>query len=123
MEKTVQQQLQQIKGIGEVLEQRLIEAGIDSFAKIAEAGEEGLRKIRGINPRTIPAIIEQARGLAGEVAVSAEEQLRILQETTQRLETQVQELAADLRQRQAGKLSGKKRSTVREGNAKTSGRA
>lgn len=108
MDKTVLKKLQQIKGVGEVIAQRLVEAGYDSFVKVAEAGEEGLRKIRGINPRAISAILEQARGLAGEVASGADEQLRLLQETTQRLEKQVQELAVDIRKRQAGKLSEKK---------------
>src|SRR5512134_11561 len=51
MDKAVLKELQQIKGVGEVVAQRLVEAGFDSFAKVAEAGEEGLRNIRGINPR------------------------------------------------------------------------
>jgi predicted ribosome quality control (RQC) complex YloA/Tae2 family protein len=108
MEQAIQKELQQIKGVGAVLAQRLVEAGLDSFSRVAEAGEEGLKKIRGINPRTIPSILEQARGLAGEVAASHDEKLRALQETAERLEKQVQDLAAALRERQAEKLSGKK---------------
>jgi DNA uptake protein ComE-like DNA-binding protein len=108
MEKEVQKELQQIKGVGAVLAQRLVEAGFDSFARVVDAGEEGLKKIRGINPRTIPSILEQARGLAGEVVEGPDERLRLLQETTERLEKQVQELTAAIRERQAGKLSGKK---------------
>lgn len=108
MEKKIQKELQQIKGVGEALAKRLIEAGHDSFAKVAEAGEEGLKKIRGINQRAIPSILEQARGLAADVAKGADERLRALQETTERLERQVQELASAIRGRHVGMLSGKK---------------
>jgi Holliday junction resolvasome RuvABC DNA-binding subunit len=108
MEKAVQKELQRIKGVGEVLAQRLVEAGIDSFAKVVEAGEEGLKKIRGINPRAISSILAQAQGLAAEVTEGPDERLRVLQETTERLERQIQELAAAIRERNIGKLSAKK---------------
>jgi ribosomal protein S13 len=108
MEKTVQKELQQIKGVGAVLAQRLVEAGFDSFAKVAEAGEEGLKKIRGINPRAISSILEQARELAADARKAPDERLLALQETAERLQKQVQELAAAVRERLAGKLSEKK---------------
>jgi ribosomal protein S13 len=108
MEQAVQKELQQIKGVGEVLAQRLVEAGFDSFAKIAEAGEEGLRNIRGLNPRAIPSILEQAQGLAGEALEGPDDRLLALRETSERLQKRVQELAAAILERQPGKPSGKK---------------
>jgi len=108
MEKAVQKELQQIKGVGAVLAQRLVEAGFDSFAKIAEAGEEGLRTIRGINPRVIPSIIEQAQKLAGEALEGPDERLLALRETSGRLQKRVQELAAAIRERLSDKLPAKK---------------
>ena len=56
--------LQQLKGVGSILAKRLYDAGFDSFEKIAREGEEGLKKVRGINPRALPAIVEQARQLS-----------------------------------------------------------
>ena len=108
MEKTVQQELQRIKGVGTVLAQRLVDAGLDDFAKVAEAGEEGLRSIRGMNPRAIPSILEQARELAGEVQAGPGERLLALREASKQLQKRVQELAADIRERKPDKLSGKK---------------
>ena len=58
--------MQKLKGIGEVLSRRLIEAGYDTFAKVAVAAEEELRKIQGINPRQIKSIVAQASELAEE---------------------------------------------------------
>jgi hypothetical protein len=108
MEKAVQKELQQLKGVGEVLAQRLAEAGFDSFVKIAEAGEEGLRRIRGINPRAIPSILEQAQKLAADIQEGPDTRHLAIQETSVRLQKQVQELAATIRERLADKLSEKK---------------
>lgn len=108
MEKSVQKELQQIKGVGEVVAQRLVEAGFDSFAKVAAAGEEGLRKIRGLNPRGISSILEQAQKLAADAREGTDAQRLALQETAERLQKQVRELAATLRERLADKLPEKK---------------
>ena len=56
--------LQQLKGVGKVLADRLCAAGLDGFAEIARAGEEGLKKVSGINPRAAGSILEQAKRLA-----------------------------------------------------------
>lgn len=58
--------LQQIKGVGTATAKLLQDAGYDSFARIAEAGEAGLKKIGGINQRAIRSIVEQAGKLAGD---------------------------------------------------------
>ena len=53
-------ELQKIKGVGEVLSKRLVEAGYDTFAKIAVAGDDGLKKIQGINPSMSQSILAEA---------------------------------------------------------------
>ncbi|MEJ2698106.1 MAG: helix-hairpin-helix domain-containing protein [Desulfuromonadales bacterium] len=108
MEQSVNKELQQLKGVGAVLAQRFIEAGLDSFNKVVETGEEGLRKIRGLNPRAIPSILEQARGLAGAAPAGPDERLLALRQTSEGLQKRVQELAATVRERRSGKLSVKK---------------
>jgi ribosomal protein S13 len=108
MEKVGHKGLQEIKGIGSVLAQRLVEAGYDSFARVAQAGEDGLRNIRGLNPRAIPSILEQAQILDGESVAGADERLLLLQNTSGLLQVRIRELAAAIRERQGDKLSGKK---------------
>ncbi len=108
MEKTVQKELQQIKGIGVVLAQRLTEAGIDSPAKLSEFGEERLKQVKGINPRAIPAILEQARTLAEEATKDPEQKLQELQQTSLRIKQEVQRLVAVALETQGEKLLGKK---------------
>ncbi|MHB1400539.1 MAG: helix-hairpin-helix domain-containing protein [Trichloromonadaceae bacterium] len=108
MEMTKQKELQKIKGIGAVLAQRLIEAGIDSPAKLAEMGEEGLKQLRGINPRMIPAILEQAQALAAEATMDPGNKLQELQQTSLRIKEEVQRLVAAALENQGEKLLGKK---------------
>jgi hypothetical protein len=100
-------ELQKIRGIGEVLSVRLLEAGHDSFAKIAALGEEGLKGIAGINPRAVPDILDQARRLAGEERDEREEKTAALKESLRGLRTSVQELTATARERFSEKLAGK----------------
>jgi ribosomal protein S13 len=108
MGKTIQQELQKIKGIGAVLAQRLLEAGVDTPAKLAELGEEGLKQVRGINPRAIPAILEQARALAAEGTKDPEQRLQELEQTSLRIKDEVQRLVATAVENQGEKLLGKK---------------
>lgn len=70
--------LQQIKGIGKVLGRRLHEAGLDSFKKIAETGEEGLAKIRGITHRNLNPILEQAKEFASAAPEAGRERLEAM---------------------------------------------
>ena len=98
------QELQQLKGIGAVTAGRLIEAGLTTFPAIVSAGEEGLRSIAGINPRSIPAILAQAAELAEglrqqqtEAApATPDEDLRAIVEE---LRLSVQEIAVAARER------------------------
>lgn len=108
MQTTAQKTLQRIKGIGTVLAQRLIESGIDTPAKLAELGEEGLRQLRGINRRAVPAILEQAQGLAEGLPENSEQQNELLRQTSLRLQSEVQRLVAAALETHGDKLAGKK---------------
>lgn len=103
--------LQQLKGVGDVLSGRLVEAGYDTFARVAAAGEEGLKQIPGINPRLVPSILEQAARLAGEVEPTKAQKVETLKRNTVVLKEQVQGIALRVRdafpQEAAGKLGRK----------------
>lgn len=99
--------LKRLKGVGSILGKRLYDAGFDSFTKIAQAGEEGLRKVRGISPRAIGSIIEQARQLAGigdlEEPQAHEEIPGRVIEVREKIET----LAQRTRERFSAKMNGR----------------
>ena len=59
-------ELQKLKGIGEVLARRLIEASYNTIAKVAAAEEHGLKKIPGMNPQKVRSIVTQAREMTAE---------------------------------------------------------
>ncbi|MBT0666215.1 helix-hairpin-helix domain-containing protein [Geobacter pelophilus] len=100
-------ELQQIKGIGEILAMRLCEAGIDSFAAITKAGESGLKAIKGINPRAIQSILAQAGALAKNAAADKSERVALIKERSLALRTAIQNIAESARQRLAEQLQGK----------------
>ena len=54
-------ELQQLKGIGKVLSQRLVEASYSTIARVAAAEEHGLKRIPGMNPQKVRSIVTQAR--------------------------------------------------------------
>src|SRR5659263_583798 len=68
--KKLLKELQQLKGIGEVLSQRLVEASYDTIAKVAAAEEKGLERIAGMNPQKVRSIVTQARKMTGEAEKS-----------------------------------------------------
>jgi predicted flap endonuclease-1-like 5' DNA nuclease len=59
-------EIRKLKGIGEVLSQRLAESSYDTIAKVAAAEEKGIERITGINPQKARSIITQARKMTGE---------------------------------------------------------
>jgi predicted flap endonuclease-1-like 5' DNA nuclease len=63
-------ELQKLKGIGEVLSRRLVEASYDTVAKVAAAEEKGLEKITGMNLQKVRDIVTQARKMTGETEKS-----------------------------------------------------
>ncbi len=90
-------ELQKLRGVGEVLSGRLVEAGYDTFAKVAAAGEEGLKKIPGINPRLVPAILEQAGQLAGEAQTTKAQKVEALKRSAAGMKERVQGIALRVR--------------------------
>jgi len=67
---TEMKELQKLKGIGEVLSRRLIEASYNTIAKVAAAEEHGLKKIPGMNPQKVRSIVTQAREMTSEAEKS-----------------------------------------------------
>lgn len=64
--KSQMKELQELKGIGDVLSRRLVEASYDTIAKVAAAEEKGLERITGMNPQKVRAIVTQARKMMGD---------------------------------------------------------
>jgi predicted flap endonuclease-1-like 5' DNA nuclease len=63
-------ELQKLKGIGEVLSRRLVESSYDSIAKVAAAEEKGLERIAGLYSHKLRSIVTQARNMTGEAEKS-----------------------------------------------------
>lgn len=99
--------LQKIRGIGEVLSRRLLAEGHDSFSKIVQLGEDGLKKVTGINPHAIPSILQQAASLAVEEDSDRAVRIKALQDSIGALRNSVQDLTASARERFTEKLAGK----------------
>ena len=100
-------ELQKLKGVGEILSQRMVAAGLDTFAKIVAAGEEGLKKIQGLNPRMIQPILTQAGEMVGEAQKSKAERAQELKKKTDSLKVQVQEIALSVKDRFKDEVAGK----------------
>jgi predicted flap endonuclease-1-like 5' DNA nuclease len=64
--KTQMKELQKLKGIGDVLSRRLVEASYDTIAKVAAAEAKELEIITGLNQQKVLSIVIQARKLALE---------------------------------------------------------
>jgi len=100
-------ELKQLKGVGEVLSRRLAEAGYDTLAKVVAAGEEGLKKIQGINQRMLPAILEQAGQLAGEGRITKTQKVAELKRHVASVKEQGQGVALRVRENFQEELAGK----------------
>ncbi len=101
------QELQKLKGIGEILAKRLVDAGYDSLAKVAAAEEKALGKIAGIKPHLIGSIVSQAGKLAGEAERGRAAKVEELKHQASTLKVQVQEIARSLRERFQEEITGK----------------
>jgi len=53
--------LAELPGVGEKLARRLVDAGLDSYEKLADAGEEVLVQVEGIGPKTAQKLIGAAK--------------------------------------------------------------
>jgi len=69
-------ELQKLRGVGEVLSRRLIEASYDTIAKVAGAERKGLERIAGMNLQKVRSIVTQARNMMGEAEKSRHTWLR-----------------------------------------------
>jgi N utilization substance protein A len=58
---TIVDSLAELSGVGEKLAARLVEAGLDSYQKLADASEEVLVQVEGIGPKTAQKLIEAAK--------------------------------------------------------------
>ena len=99
--------LQRLKGVGAILEKRLIEAGMDSYARIAKAGEEELKKVPGMSPRAVGSILEQAKLLAKSGEPRGVEREQAVKKQVSEVREKVQTLAQLARERFQEELSGK----------------
>lgn len=99
--------LQQLKGVGAVLAKRIFDAGFDTFDKLAQAGEEGLKKIPGIPSRAIASIVEQARQRADVKPEASPERKEAIKRHLLEVRQRVEALAQSARERFQQKLAGK----------------
>ncbi len=89
-----------------MLSRRFVEAGLDSYERITAAGEEGIRRIKGVNPHMAGPIVAQASELLEEGR--REKTLRVaeLRLQTAGIRDQVQALALGVKERFAEKTNG-----------------
>jgi hypothetical protein len=101
-------QLQQLKGVGAALAKRLVEAGLGTLPRLANATIGELTTIKGLPAAAIPALQQQARELAGlTAATAADKSLTAMLEDTERLRLGVASLVTQLRDHHAESDDGK----------------
>jgi hypothetical protein len=96
-----------LRGVGDVLAKRLVESGLDDYEKVAAAGEEGLLKIKGMNPRAVPAIVSQAVEMAANSRSGKSKREEELKHAAVLLKERVQVVAVDVRNRFNEEITGK----------------
>ena len=106
MEKLVKQ-IMKLRGVGKVLATRLVESGLDTYEKIASAGEAELNKIKGINPNNIAGIIRQSAELTPDKQSKKDKKEEQLKELAASLKNQVNNIATDVNDRFKEDLAGK----------------
>lgn len=102
----VKKELQTLRGVGDVLAKRFIDAGFETFEKVAAASEEALQAIKGINQRAIPSIIAQAKEFT-ENAKERTKRIESLKSSAAAMKETVQGVAVDVRDRFKEELTGK----------------
>lgn len=100
--------LRQLKGVGSILAKRLYDAGFDSFEKIADAGEDGLRKVRGISARGLATMVEQARELARKPEPGGPDSGAAVKERLAEVRRKIQGVAQSARDRFQQDLTGRR---------------
>jgi hypothetical protein len=107
-------ELQKIRGIGAALSARLLASGCDTFRKVADLGEDGLKKFNGINFKLIPDIIRQAEVLAAEATPDKEERIKAAAAASDLLRKTAQELIRSANDRLGETLSEKQKKKLTE---------
>jgi len=100
-----EQELQQLQGIGRTLAQRLVEAGLDSIAKVAAAGEDQLCAVKGIKRSAVAQLMAQAGAFQDGPAAGKEAKVADLQLELSGVRRQVQALVASAAARFAQELA------------------
>lgn len=95
-----------LRGVGPVLGRRFVEAGLDGFEKIVEAGEGALREIRGLNPRLISSILSQAAGMCAAAENTRESYLQEMQRRIDCIEDAVRAVASRVQTRFGSERQG-----------------
>jgi|GEM_PF-5146323 len=91
--------LKRINGIGKILEKRLQEAGLESYAQLAQADPNGLAALPGVNKGAAKRIIEQAARLSGHDEDGFQRALDILMPICEKLMNEIQGLAQVVKDR------------------------
>lgn len=99
-------ELQKIRGIGEVLAKRLVDAGHDTYEKLHALGEEGLRAVKGIRPQSVESILAQAAELAESKGKERGRRVEGLRAAATTLRDQVEEIARSVKDRFADEVQG-----------------
>lgn len=107
-------ELQRIKGIGTVFAQRFLDAGYDTFAKIAAAGEAGLSNIRGMNAPLVKSILPQARQLAGSVDKIRTAEVELVKQKAASVTHQVQDIGLHVQKRFQKEAAGKRGKKIKK---------
>jgi hypothetical protein len=81
--------------------------GLDTFSAIVAAGEKGLRAIPGVNPKYLPAIMDQAAIRAAPPELESPNPTGELKVMAAELRTAIQEIAVAARKRFPEELAGK----------------
>jgi hypothetical protein len=96
-----------LRGVGAVLAKRLAESGLDNYEKVVAAGEDGLMKIKGMNPRAVPGIISQAAEMVADSLAGKGKREEELKQVAASLKERVQGVAIDVRDRFSEDIAGK----------------
>jgi hypothetical protein len=99
--------LMKLRGLGDVLARRLVEAGIESYEKIVAVGEEGLLKIKGMNTRAFPGILTHAEEIVADMQAGKSRREEELKQAALALREHVQGVAVDLKDRFSADIAGK----------------
>ncbi len=81
--------LQNIKGVGDSLAARIVDAGLDSPTKIVEAGIEGLQQVDGVGKQKAENIYQQITEYVQEVAVQSRPREKSVEETAEQIKASI----------------------------------